>query len=227
MNRRAADSVYRSMRRGMTTTGWVWGSALALGTLVFVACGGGSGYGSAPTAAPSSSLPGPTTSPAAASQPSGLTTPTTRVVQDANLRAADFVNINTMTRVDDHFVTNVRGHLAEALAVARSAKGGTYPVGTIIQLVPQEAMVKRAPGFSPATNDWEFFSLDTSATGTKILSRGGAQVVNRFGGSCASCHGAAQPQFDLVCGTTHGCAPLPIGADIIASLQKADPRPKK
>ncbi len=86
--------------------------------------------------------------------------------------------------------------------------------------------MKRAKGFSPATNDWEFFSLDISASGTKILSRGGAKVVNRFGGSCASCHSAAQPQFDFVCGTTHGCAPLPIGPAVIAALQNSDPRPK-
>ena len=115
---------------------------------------------------------------------------------------------------------------AAALAVARSARGGVYPVGTIIQLVPQEAMVKRAPGFSPSTNDWEFFSLDVSAKGTRILSRGGAKVLNRFGGSCASCHSAAASQFDFVCGTTHGCAPLPIGPAVIASLQKSDPRPR-
>jgi hypothetical protein len=147
-------------------------------------------------------------------------------VQDAKLSAADFVNVNSMTRVGDHFVTNVRGHLAEALAVARSPKGGRYPVGTIIQLIPQEAMVKRAPGFSPSTNDWEFFSLDVSAKGTTILSRGGAKVLNRFGGSCASCHSAAARQFDFVCGTTHGCAPLPVGPAVFAALQKADPRPK-
>ena len=193
--------------------GWVWAGAVGLGALLFVACGGGLSTASPPTSAPHAAV-APTTS-------------TTVVVQDAQLSAADFRNINTMTRVDDHFVANVRGHLAEALAVAHSAHGGTYPVGTIIQLVPQEAMVKRAKGFSPATNDWEFFSLDVSATGTRILSRGGAKVVNRFGGSCATCHQAAAPQFDFVCGTTHGCAPLPIGADVIASLQQADPRPRR
>jgi hypothetical protein len=187
----------------------VWGSSLALASVLFVACGGGSSAGHAAVPAP-------------APPPSS----TTVLVQDAKLGAADFVNINTMTRVGDHFVTNVRGHLAEALAVARSATGGRYPVGTIIQLVPQEAMVKRAPGFSPSTNDWEFFSLDVSAKGTTILSRGGVKVLNRFGGSCASCHRGAQPQFDFVCGTTHGCAPLPIGSAVFAALQKADPRPK-
>jgi hypothetical protein len=206
------------MRR-LGSTSWVWGSAIVLASVVFVACGGGGSSSS-----PSSSSPSTSAIPSVSSLP--VTSTTVHVVQDAKLSAADFKNINLMTRVGDHFVGNVRGHLAAALAVARSAKGGVYPVGTIIQLVPQEAMVKRAKGFSPKTNDWEFFSLDASATGTKILSRGGAAVVNRFGGSCASCHSAAQPQFDFVCGTTHGCAPLPIGPAVIAALQASDPRPK-
>jgi hypothetical protein len=193
------------MRPRLTKTTWVWGSALVLGALLFVACGGSSSHTAAPPP----------------------TTPTTVVVQDAKLRASDFTNVNSMTPVGDHFVTNVRGHLAAALAVARSSKGGRYPVGTVIQLVPQEAMVKRAPGFSPSTDDWEFFSLDVSAKGTRILSRGGAEVLNRFGGSCASCHSAAKSQFDLVCGNNHGCAPLPIGPDIITFLQKSDPRPRR
>jgi hypothetical protein len=184
----------------------VWGSALLLAAAVFVACGGGSSGG--PAAAPHSLV--------RASGPA----------EDARLSAADFRNINTMTRVGDHFISNVRGHLAQALSVAHSPDGGTYPVGTIIQLVPQEAMVKRAKGFSPSTNDWEFFSLDVSSKGTRILSRGGVQVVNRFGGSCASCHSAAQARFDFVCGHDHGCAPLPIGAAVIAALQKSDPRPR-
>ena len=186
-------------------TACVWGSALVLASVLFVACGGASS-GRHTTAAP--------------------TTSTTRVVEDAKLGAEALRNVNLMTRVGDHFVDNVRGHLVQALAVARAAKGGRYPVGTIIQLVPQEAMVKRAPGFSPATDDWEFFSLDVSAKGTRILSRGGAKVLNRFGGSCASCHGAAESQFDFVCGADHGCAPLPIGSDVITALQRSDPRPR-
>jgi hypothetical protein len=110
MNLRSARSVSPgNMRRGITSTVWVWGSALA-----------------------------PTTS-------------TTLVVEDADLSAASFRNINLMTPVGDHFFDNVRGHLAQALAVARSAQGGRYPVGTILQLVPQEAMVKRAPAGASAT----------------------------------------------------------------------------
>jgi hypothetical protein len=186
----------------MRQHGLAWGSALVLAALLFVACGGAGS---------------PRSSPA---------TSTTHPVEDANLTAADFRNLNDMTRVGDHFVDNVRGHIAAALAVAHSPTGGVYPVGTIIQLVPTEAMVKRAAGFSPATRDWEFFSLSVSKSGTKILSRGGAEVLNRFGGSCASCHSAADPKFDMVCGTDHGCAPLPIGPAVFALLQRTDPRPR-
>jgi hypothetical protein len=38
-----------------------------------------------------------------------------------------------MTKVDSYFVANELGHFEEALAVARSPKGGTFPVGTVIQ----------------------------------------------------------------------------------------------
>src|SRR3954449_2083748 len=154
-----------SARDSLGPQGVTWACALAVTALVLAACGS---HGST-AAKPSSSSSTP---------------------EDAELVAGDFPNINTMTPVGDHFVTNVRGHLDEALAVARSAAGGKYPVGTMIQLVPQEAMVKRHAGFSPATNDWEFFSLAVSPTGTTVLSRGGAEVLNRFGGSCSGCHGA-------------------------------------
>jgi hypothetical protein len=200
------------MTRGRQT-GWVWASSIALAAVLFVACGDGSSKTHEPVA---------TTAPAASS------TTAPDAGEDAVLQATDFRNVNTMTRVGRHFIANVNGHLDEALAVDRSKKGGVYPVGTVIQLVPQEAMVKRRAGFSPATNDWEFFSLNVSATGTTILARGGAEVLNRFGSSCAGCHGKAKPEFDFVCvGTETGCDPLPIGPDIFAALQAGDPRPKK
>jgi hypothetical protein len=165
--------------------------------VVFVACGGGSHTVAKP-----------------------------RPVEDVNMRATDFRNINTMTKVDNHFMTNLLGHDAQALAVARSKHGGVYPVGTLIQLVPQEAMVKRRSGWNKQTHDWEFFFLETTPQGTKIVTRGADKVVNRFGGNCASCHLAADPKWDLVCEHTHGCAPLPIGDDVIAAIQAADPRPR-
>jgi hypothetical protein len=142
------------------------------------------------------------------------------------MKPTDFPNINTMTKVDSYFVTNLLGHERQAIAVARSANGGTFPVGTLLQLVPQEAMVKRHAGWNPKTHDWEFFSLETSPQGTKVLIRGADEVLNRFGGSCASCHLAAGPRWDLVCKKTHGCAPLPVTDELIASIQAADPRPR-
>jgi hypothetical protein len=145
--------------------------------------------------------------------------------EDFEATAEDFTNINDMTAVRGFFVDNRLGYLDEAIAIAEANEGGVYPVGTIIQLVPQEAMIKRRSGWNPATNDWEFFFLDVTPEGTTILTRGADEVVNRFGGNCAECHQAAEPQFDLVCEDDHGCEPLPIGDDVIEGIQEADPRP--
>jgi hypothetical protein len=154
-------------------------------------------------------------------------TTTTTEPEDFVAEADDFVNLHDMTRVRNLFIDNPLGHLDEAVAVAESPDGGQYPVGTIIQLIPQEAMVKRAPGFSPDFGDWEFFELDVSAEGTAIVNRGGREVVNRFGGfSCANCHAKADPQWDFVCEDDHGCDPLPIQDEVFIALQDADPRPR-
>lgn len=179
----------------------------ALAALLFVACGG-SGH----TAAPTTTSPAPTTS-------------TTAPLRDVQPSATDFVNINRMTRVGDHFIASLNGHLEAALAVARNPKDATYPVGTVIQLIPTEAMVKRHKGYSPSTGDWQFFSLQVSPTGTEILSSG-AKVKNFLGGDCASCHVAAKAHFDFVCEKGHGCAPLGVTDELIATIQKGDPRPK-
>jgi hypothetical protein len=151
---------------------------------------------------------------------------TTTAVADVVVDADDFKPLADMTAVRGFFVDNVAGDLEATLAVANDPAGGAYPVGTVIQLIPQEAMVKRAPGFDAASNDWEFLTLDVSASGTTIVSRGGSEVVNRFSGtSCSGCHRAAEPQFDFVCEDDHGCAPLPVGDDVIAAIQQSDPRP--
>lgn len=153
---------------------------------------------------------------------------TTVVVEDVVVDAADFKPLADMTAVRSFFVDNVAGDLDATLAVANDPDGGTYPVGTVIQLIPQEAMIKRAPGFDPGSNDWEFFTLEVTPAGTTIVSRGGSEVINRFSGtSCAGCHSAAEPQFDFVCEDDHGCAPLPVGDDVIAGIQQADPRPPR
>jgi hypothetical protein len=125
---------------------------------------------------------------------------------------------------------NMLGHTAEMLAVARSADGGVYPVGTMIQLVPTEASVKRGQGYSAQSDDWEFFTLDATSTGTTITASGGDSSVKNFTGlSCLGCHSKAAPQWDFVCGdvdggNTHGCAALPLSGAELAMLQSTDPR---
>jgi len=194
----------RDLRQGAN----VWAASIALAVAVAAgvgACGGGGGGGTEHAVAPRPT----STAPA----------------EDLDMKPADFRSLSTMTKVRGFFVDNRLGHLPEALRVANSPEGGVYPVGTILQLVPQEAMVKRAKGWNPTTHDWEFFFMKTSATGTEIVTRGATQTVNRFGGNCFSCHAKAQAKFDMVCEHTHGCDPLPVGDDVIAAIQNADPRP--
>ena len=129
-----------------------------------------------------------------------------------------------MTPVRGFFVDNVLGYVGATVAAAESPDGAVYPVGSVVQLVPQEAMVKREAGFSPETNDWEFFFLDVDSSGTTIATRGARETVNRFGGNCFDCHAMAEPQWDLICESDHGCDPLPIDRAVIETIQQSDPR---
>jgi hypothetical protein len=144
--------------------------------------------------------------------------------EDLELTEADFECILDWTSVRKFRVTNKLGHMEEALAVANSTEGGTYPVGTVIQLVPTEAMVKRRAGFSPATKDWEMLFLEVSAQGTTIKARGTTDVVNGFGGNCSTCHAKAEAKWDFVCEDTHGCDPIPVTPEQIKEIQDSDPR---
>ena len=145
---------------------------------------------------------------------------------DLDMQASDFDCILNWTAVRAFRITNKLGYLEQTLAVANSSTGGAYPVGTVIQLIPNEAMVKRKQGWNAATKDWEFFALATPEDGSTVIQqRGGAEVVNHFGGgSCYGCHSGAAPQWDLVCETNHGCVALPFGPSAITSFQQADPR---
>ncbi len=134
-----------------------------------------------------------------------------------------FKCLNELAASGRFFVDNVLGNLAETLEVANSSTGGEYPPGSLVTLVPIEAMVKHQEGWNPATNDWEFFLLDVSAEGTTIVERGGAEVLNQAG-SCFGCHQLARPEWDLVCGVDHGCAPLPFTLEQIRAAQAMDPR---
>jgi hypothetical protein len=80
--------------------------------------------------------------------------------------------ITKMTPVRQFYVDNLRGNLDATLAAANSATGAVYPPGSVIQLIPTEAMVKQDTGFNAATHDWEFVELDVSKQGTQIRKRG-------------------------------------------------------
>jgi len=138
--------------------------------------------------------------------------------------AKSFRCIRSLTPVRHFYVDNLRGDLQGTRAAANSPKGAVYPPGSLIQLVPGEAMVKREKGFNPATRDWEFFELDVSKDGTQIRKRGFADVVNRFGGNCFACHIEARPEWDLVCEMDHGCKPIPLTRAMSGALQRTDPR---
>lgn len=137
---------------------------------------------------------------------------------------ATFTCLTEMTPVRGFFVANLLGNLENTVKVASSPTGGRYPPGSLVQLVPFEAMVKHREGWNPATNDWEFFELDSSPAGSKIRVRGTAEVVNKFKGNCFGCHVRARPEWDLICEKDHGCMPLPITTAQITAAQKADPR---
>ncbi len=118
-----------------------------------------------------------------------------------------------------------RQQLAEAMRIFRDSIPNTeYPVGTILQLVPFEAMVKHPREKFPKTNGWEFFALDISAAGTKIRDRGDSVVNLSQGKTCLSCHQPAAARFDFVCEKGHGCAPIPFNDQAIKALQQADAR---
>ena len=134
--------------------------------------------------------------------------------------------LQEMTPVRGFFVDSLNGNLEATLAVAKSATGGVYPPGSVVQLVPTEVMVKRETGFSPVTRDWEFFELDVDANGSKIRKRGFMEVNNRFKKNCFVCHVAAKPEWDMICEENHGCEKLPIPHSVITALQKTDPRCK-
>jgi hypothetical protein len=146
--------------------------------------------------------------------------------QPLSISDNSFHCVTDMTHVGHYYVDNLAGNLQGTVHAAESTTGESYPVGSVVQLVPGEVMVKREKGFNAATRDWEFFELDVSADGTKIRTRGFAEVNNRFGGNCFTCHIKAQQQWDMICDNSHGCDPIPITRAMSGALQRTDPRCK-
>jgi hypothetical protein len=111
--------------------------------------------------------------------------------------------------------------LKEAVRIFETNSNDEYPVGTVLQLVPFEAMVKQDKAKFPNSNGWEFFLLDVSATGTKIAQRGDT-AANQLG-NCLNCHKGGV-KFDYVCSKEHGCPPIPVTDEMILGMQGKDPR---
>ena len=65
-----------------------------------------------------------------------------------------------------------------------------------------------------------------SKDGSKIHSRGAAEVNNRLGLNCFACHVKAKPEFDFICEQTNGCDPIPVTRPMFTALQRSDPRCK-
>jgi hypothetical protein len=138
---------------------------------------------------------------------------------------SSFKCMTQLTHVRHFYVDNLAGNLSGTVKVAETGVGA-YPVGSVLQLVPTEVMVKREQGFNATTHDWEFFELNVSPEGSTIRTRGFQEVNNRFGGNCFNCHVKAHAEFDLVCDNTHGCDPIPITRAMSGALQRTDPRCK-
>ena len=143
---------------------------------------------------------------------------------ELEINAESFKCLQEMTPVKHFFVDNLLGDIEATVAIANSEDGGVYPPGSVVQLVPTEVMVKRRKGYNAITKDWEFFELDVSAEGSTIRNRGFADVINKFGGNCFGCHIQARPEWDLICGKDHGCAPIPVTDEQIVAIQNDDPR---
>lgn len=141
-------------------------------------------------------------------------------VEDSSFRC-----MSEMTPVRHFFVDNLAGNLAGTVKVAQAGKG-EYPVGSVVQLVPNEVMVKMPKGTSPPTKDWEFIWLDVDKSGQKIGIRGFQEANNKFGLNCFACHVKARPEFDLICETSNGCDPIPLSKPMFKALQRTDPRCK-
>lgn len=138
---------------------------------------------------------------------------------------ASFGCIRDMKPVRGFYVGNLLGDVDATIAAANAPDGARYPVGSVVQLVPGEAMVKHPAGYDAATNDWEFFELDVKpGQPTKIRVRGTTEVVNQFGGNCLSCHAPAAQKWDMICEQTHGCLPIPVTPVMARAIQKTDPR---
>jgi hypothetical protein len=154
----------------------------------------------------------------------GLSMASSLYAAEITVSENSFSCIRNWTKVRNTYITHSDPEkLKEAVRIFKSSvPDKEYPVGTFLQLLPDEAMVKHSRQTFPKTHGWEFFHLELSAQGTKIRTRGD-NVENFEGEKCFTCHQPAV-KYDFVCEKGHGCAPVPLDDQKIAELQAADPR---
>jgi len=127
------------------------------------------------------------------------------------------------------FVFGRKRTVKKALRKTKTGKlGKGYPVGTILQLFPFEAMAKRGGKFNPEGGGWEYFKISPKADGTsEIVARGGAEIIGITGSSCQTCHVRVASEHDSVCEFVIGAEGLGFTDEQIAQFQASDPRCKK
>lgn len=135
----------------------------------------------------------------------------------------DFECLTSWPKVRRFRITNKLGRLDETLAVAHGELPPPYPPGTIVQLIPNEAMVKRGGNFDLDNSNWEYFVIDPNGGDMQIVQRGRDEVRNAPI-PCFQCHSAARDISDFICETTNGCIALGIPGDLIDRIQENDPR---
>jgi hypothetical protein len=155
----------------------------------------------------------------------GISMACSAYAKDVTVSENDFTCIRDGHKIRNTYIRHADPEkLKEAMRIFQdSVPDKEYPVGTFMQLVPFEVMVKHPPAKFPNSNGWEFFALDLSESGTKIRDRGDKVVNLSLGLPCLSCHQPAA-KFDFVCEKNHGCAPLPFDDKKIAEIQGTDPR---
>ena len=78
--------------------------------------------------------------------------------------------VATGTRVGHTWIQHADpAKLKEAVRIYETkAENADYPEGTVVRLIPQEAMVKRSKAAFPNSNGWEYFALAVTPQGTTV-----------------------------------------------------------
>jgi hypothetical protein len=153
----------------------------------------------------------------------------TGTTEDAFLVDDDFACLaDARWQLEGHTrLWNPLGHTDDMMAVARGDSDDPYPVGTVLQLFPGEASVKRGAGFSPDTKDWEFLIIDADSGKTVITERGTTAIEN-VAGSCIGCHAASTNDTacfrSIASDTAPGCEALPFFISTDTDPKNDDPR---